>query len=51
MRRILVDHARRRNAAKRGGPHARISLDQSIGVQDQADLEVVALDEALNALS
>ena len=51
MRRILVDHARQRGAAKRGGAHTRISLDRSVGVQEQADLDVVALDEALDALS
>src|SRR5690349_24812090 len=51
MRRILVDHARQRGAAKRGGAHTKISLDRSVGVQEQADLDVVALDEALDALS
>src|SRR5437667_8006059 len=39
MRRILVDHARQRHAEKRGGAHTKISLERSIGVQEQADLE------------
>jgi len=51
MRRILVDHARQRRAAKRGGAHTTISLDPSLGLQEQADLDVVALDEALDVLS
>jgi RNA polymerase sigma factor (TIGR02999 family) len=51
MRRILVDHARQRGAAKRGGSHTKISLDRSVGLHEQADLDVVALDEALDALS
>lgn len=50
MRRILVDYARRRNAAKRGGPQPKLSLDQSLGFQ-QADLDIVALDDALKTLA
>jgi len=51
MRRILVDHARQRRAAKRAGDHPNLSLDQSFGVQEPAELDVVALDEALETLS
>jgi len=51
MRRILVDHARLRSAAKRGGANPKLSLDESLRVQDQPDLDVVALDEALDALA
>jgi RNA polymerase sigma factor (TIGR02999 family) len=51
MRRILVDHARQRRAAKRGGPQPKISLDQSLGLQGRKELDVVALDEALANLS
>lgn len=51
MRRILVDHARQRSAAKRGGANPKLSLDESLRVQDQPDLDVVALDEALDALA
>jgi RNA polymerase sigma factor (TIGR02999 family) len=51
MRRILVDHARQRRAAKRGGDIPRLSLDQSLGLLERKDLDVVALDEALGNLS
>jgi RNA polymerase sigma factor (TIGR02999 family) len=51
MRRILVDHARQRRAAKRGGDRPRLSLDQSLGLAERKDLDVVALDEALATLS
>jgi RNA polymerase sigma factor (TIGR02999 family) len=51
MRRILVDHARQRRAAKRGGDLPRLSLNQSLGLPEQKDLDVVALDEALGNLS
>ncbi|HLJ47373.1 MAG TPA: sigma-70 family RNA polymerase sigma factor [Bryobacteraceae bacterium] len=51
MRRILVDHARQRSAAKRGGGNPKLSLDPSLGVLEQADLDVVALDEALDSLA
>jgi RNA polymerase sigma factor (TIGR02999 family) len=51
MRRILVDHARQRHAAKRGGALTRLSLDPSVGVPERKELDVVALDEALAALS
>jgi RNA polymerase sigma factor (TIGR02999 family) len=51
MRRILVDHARQRHTAKRGGGRPRLSLDQSLGLAERKDLDVVALDDALGALS
>lgn len=50
MRRILVDEARRRNAAKRGGSLIQVSLDEAgTVVQDQA-ANVAALDDALQRL-
>jgi RNA polymerase sigma-70 factor, ECF subfamily len=51
MRRILVDHARRRGAAKRGGRGKRVSLDEELlpGVLPNEDL--VAVDEALSKLA
>jgi len=52
MRRVLVEHARTRNAAKRGGGAGggdRITLT-GIAAPD-ADIEVVALDEALTKLA
>ena len=49
IRRILVDHARRRNAAKRGGKLKRVALDVSIEGQTD-ELEVLSLHDALNEL-
>jgi RNA polymerase sigma factor (TIGR02999 family) len=52
MRRILVDHARSRHYAKRGGGGARqVSLDEAMIVSPGRAAEVVALDDALNALA
>lgn len=50
MRRILVNHALARATAKRGGPAQKLSLDESIGVADQRDVDLLALDEALKQL-
>ncbi|MEO7723717.1 MAG: sigma-70 family RNA polymerase sigma factor [Chthoniobacterales bacterium] len=51
MRRIMVDHARERNAAKRGGGAIRVTLDEAAAVtQTRAD-ELLALDEALEKLA
>ena len=51
MRRIVVDHARRRGFSKRGGNAPRVSLDEVLLVAEERGVEVLALDEALNALS
>jgi RNA polymerase sigma-70 factor (ECF subfamily) len=51
MRRILVDHCRGRQAAKRGGGTGRVLLDLEILPMDQRAADVVSLDEALNALA
>lgn len=54
MRSILVDHARRRGAAKRGGSHYIVSLDEAEGLTGRTGgtiVDLVALDEALNALA
>ena len=52
MRQILVDHARRRDAAKRGGGHANTTLDgKEIGFGAAgSDVELLALDAALDRL-
>jgi RNA polymerase sigma-70 factor (ECF subfamily) len=52
MRQILVDHARTRIAAKRGGVAQKVSLDDApaIAVRDEA-AELLALDEALKKLA
>jgi RNA polymerase sigma factor (TIGR02999 family) len=51
MRRILVDHARSRQAAKRGGSAIRLPLEEAMVVLPGQDLDFVALDEALNKLA
>ncbi len=53
MRRILVDHARRQKAQKRGGGGDKIELDeQLIGIGDDAgSIDLEALDEALTRLA
>lgn len=50
MRRILIDQARRRDAAKRGGQMRRAELDESIVVALEPDEDLLALDEALTQL-
>lgn len=47
MRRILVDHARKRQSLKRGGGAVSLVFDEAIGSPTQ-DQDLVALDEALN---
>jgi RNA polymerase sigma factor (TIGR02999 family) len=51
IRRILVDHARGANAAKRGGVARKLSLDENLGVFESRDLDLVALDDAMAALA
>jgi RNA polymerase sigma factor (TIGR02999 family) len=51
MRRILVDHARSRQAAKRGAVNIRLPLEDAIVIRPGQNLDVVALDEALDKLA
>jgi RNA polymerase sigma factor (TIGR02999 family) len=51
MRQILVEYARGRNAAKRGGNACRLVLDESLGLPQQLDVDVVELDRALSGLA
>lgn len=51
MRHILVDHARSRQAAKRGGSIIRLPLDEAMVVSPGQNLDFLALDEALNRLA
>lgn len=51
MRRILVDHARSRQAAKRGGSAIRLPLEEAIVGLPGQDLDFIALDEALTRLA
>lgn len=51
MRRILVDHARARNAAKRGGDRKRIELESGHLMDSGPDDDLEALDDALSRLA
>lgn len=51
MRGILVDHARMRHAAKRGGSNLTLTLDDALAPPKQRELDLVAIDDALNALA
>lgn len=51
IRRILVDHARSRHAAKRGAMAPKLSLDEAIALPDKKEFDLVALDDALNSLA
>jgi RNA polymerase sigma factor (TIGR02999 family) len=51
MRRILVDYARSRGYQKRGGRAQRITLEEGVPEAPQPRIELMALDEALEALS
>ena len=52
MRGILVDHARKHRAAKRGGSAVTMSFDDAIGVAgQQRELDLVSLDDALTGLA
>ena len=51
MRHILVDYARQHAAAKRGGDFIKVELEEEATVSRQRASELVALDEAIRALS
>ncbi len=51
MRRVLVEHARRRDSDKRGGSQVRVQLDEALAVADETDVDLLAIDEALNRLT
>ena len=51
MRHILVDHARKHLAAKRGAGAPRLSFDPEIALPQKPELDLVALDTALNKLA
>jgi RNA polymerase sigma factor (TIGR02999 family) len=50
MRRILVDFARAQRREKRGGDALRVSLSEAAGIAQEQRLDLVALDDALQAL-
>jgi RNA polymerase sigma factor (TIGR02999 family) len=51
MRQILVEYARGRSAAKRGGSACRLTLDEAVALPQQMDVDVVQLDKALTGLA
>jgi len=51
MRRILINHAKERNAQKRQGYAKKVSLDDAVSFFEQRELDLLALDEALNGLA
>lgn len=51
MRRILVDHAKTKHREKRGGDAVKLSLDEVINFSQERAADLIALDEALEALS
>jgi len=51
MRQILVDYARRHEAAKRGGSVCKLSLEDAMATPQRTRVDIVALDDALRALA
>ncbi|HEX4955319.1 MAG TPA: sigma-70 family RNA polymerase sigma factor [Thermoanaerobaculia bacterium] len=51
MRRILVDHARARDAVKRGGKAVTVTLDEAMDVAVEQEVDLLALDDALQRLA
>jgi len=51
MRQVLVDYARKRGYAKRGGDAHRVPLDEALIVSEERAADVVALDDALKSLA
>jgi RNA polymerase sigma factor (TIGR02999 family) len=51
MRRILIEHARARGCAKRGGGVRLINLDEALMISGKLDSEIVRLDSALEQLA
>jgi RNA polymerase sigma-70 factor (ECF subfamily) len=50
MRQVLVDYARRRNAAKRGGRTPQVTINGEIAGNEFPELEILALDDALDRM-
>jgi len=51
MRHVLVDYARRRNAAKRGGGELQVDLDERTGSADAEIFELLSVNQALDRLA
>jgi RNA polymerase sigma-70 factor (ECF subfamily) len=51
MRRVMVDHARKRQAVKRGAAAVKVTLDETAFMAESRTAELLALDEALDELA
>jgi len=51
MRRVLVDHARRHGAEKRGGSWEKIELNEQLGLAGRSDFEILELDRKLTGFA
>ena len=51
MRRILIDEARKRQSDRRGGDNLMLAIDEALDSEKQEDLDLVALDLALQGLA
>jgi RNA polymerase sigma-70 factor, ECF subfamily len=51
MRRVLIDHARTRGYQKRGGNAQQVSFDEAMPITPEMDVDVLAVDRALEALA
>jgi RNA polymerase sigma factor (TIGR02999 family) len=51
MRRVLVDHARRKKAAKRGGRPVRVTLSDVASPRESTDADLIALNDVLERLA
>jgi RNA polymerase sigma factor (TIGR02999 family) len=51
MRHILVSHARKRGSLKRGGGTIMLALDESVALRGRKEMDLVAIDNALQSLS
>lgn len=51
MRQILIDHARRKKAEKRGSGWDRVTLDEAMALDGERTIDLLALDEAMTRLA
>ena len=51
MRQILIERARARDAQKRGGDRARVTLDEGLVAEEQRSVDLLAVDDALRKLA
>jgi RNA polymerase sigma factor (TIGR02999 family) len=51
MRRVLIDYARSKQAAKRGGGGIQVTLEDAVAAAEQRGIDLLELDEALTRLA